>query len=295
MPIPGAYDEDDANNIRYGRIPQRIPRRYKTIKKVELFHGNFVLDSEVPSKLLDMCTMRNEREFTHMRYSAATCDPNDFKDSGFTLRQVHYDPPRRTELFIVMTMYNEDEELFCRTMHGVIKNVAHLCKRDRSKTWGKDGWKKVVVCIVSDGRGKINSRTLSVIAAMGAYQEAVAKNEVNKVPVAAHIYEYTTQISVTPNLKIEGPEKGVVPVQVIFCLKEKNQKKINSHRWFFNAFGPLLQPNVCVLLDVGTMPGPTSIYHLWKAFDINSNVGGACGEIVALKGKWGVNFRGAEL
>ncbi|KAF9220531.1 glycosyltransferase family 2 protein [Gyrodon lividus] len=290
----GGYEEvtamDDVQpetNIRYGRIPQRVPRRHKTIKKVELFHGNFVLDSAVPTKLLNMCALRNEREFTHMRYSAATCDPNDFMDSGFTLRQLHYDPPRRTELFIVMTMYNEDEELFCRSMHGVIRNITHLCKRDRSKTWGKDGWKKVVVCIVSDGRQKINSRTLSVIAAMGAYQEGIAKNIVNGKPVTAHIYEYTTQISVSPSMKIEGAEKGVVPVQVIFCLKEQNQKKINSHRWFFNAFGPILQPNVCVLLDVGTMPGPTSIYHLWKAFDINSNVGGACGEIVALKGKYG--------
>ena len=175
--IPGQYDAegDEENNIRYGSIPQRVPRRYKTIKKVELFHGNFVLDSAVPTKLLNMCPLRNEREFTHMRYSAATCDPNDFKDSGFTLRQVQYDPPRKTELFIVMTMYNEDEELFCRSMHGVMKNIAHLCKRDRSKTWGKDGWKKVVVCIVSDGRQKINSRTLSVIAAMGAYQDGVAK------------------------------------------------------------------------------------------------------------------------
>ena len=91
-------------------------------------------------------------------------------------------------------------------------------------------------------------------------------------------------------MKLEGTERGIVPVQIIFCLKEKNQKKINSHRWFFNAFGPILQPNVCVLLDVGTMPGPTSIYHLWKAFDINSNVGGACGEIVALKGKYGQNL-----
>ncbi|KAF7362316.1 Chitin synthase [Mycena venus] len=228
-------------------------------RRFRLFHGNFVLDSPVPKKLLDMCANRTEREFSFMRYSAATCDPNDFKDSGFTLRQVHYDPPRRTELFIVMTMYNEDEELFTRTMHGVIKNVAHLCKRDRSKTWGKEGWKKVV-------------------------------NKVNDQPVTAHIYEYTTQISVTPTLQINGPEKGTVPVQIIFCLKEKNQKKINSHRWFFNAFGPLLQPNVCVLLDVGTQPGPTSIYHLWKAFDINSNVGGACGEIVALKGKYGTNL-----
>lgn len=292
MPVPGGHDDDDdaANNIRYGRIPQRVPRRYKTLKKVELFHGNLVLDSAVPNKLLNMCPNKVEREFTHMRYSAATSDPNDFAKDGFTLRQVHYDPPRRTELFIVMTMYNEDEELFTRTMHGVMKNVAHLCKRDRSKTWGKDGWKKVVVCIVSDGRNKINSRTLSVIAAMGAYQDGIAKNVVNGRPVTAHIYEYTTQISVTPSLTLSGAEKGIVPVQIIFCLKEKNQKKINSHRWFFNAFGPILEPNVCVLLDVGTMPGPTSIYHLWKAFDINSNVGGACGEIVALKGKYGKNL-----
>ena len=76
-------------------------------------------------------------------------------------------------------------------------------------------------------------------------------------------------------------------MQIIFCLKEKNQKKINSHRWFFNAFGPILKPKICVLLDVGTTPGPTSIYHLWKEFDINSNVGGACGEIVVFKGKYG--------
>ncbi|KIM59282.1 glycosyltransferase family 2 protein, partial [Scleroderma citrinum Foug A] len=55
---------------------------------------------------------------------------------------------------------------------------------------------------------------------------------------------------------------------------------------FFNAFGPILQPNVYVLLDVGTMRGPTSVYHLSKAFDISSNVGGTCGEIVALKGKY---------
>jgi chitin synthase len=38
-------------------------------------------------------------------------------------------------------------------------------------------------------------------------------------------------------------------------------------------------------MDVGTRPGGKSIYHLWKAFDHNSNVGGACGEIKAMKGK----------
>ena len=85
----------------------------------------------------------------------------------------------------------------------------------------------------------------------------------------------------------------------MFACDAADHAQINSHRWFFNAFGPILQPNICVLLDVGTQPGPTSIYHLvrhrsliagssaqWKAFDVNSNVGGACGEIVALKGKY---------
>lgn len=33
--VPGAYEDESENNIRYGRIPQRVPRRYKTIKKVE--------------------------------------------------------------------------------------------------------------------------------------------------------------------------------------------------------------------------------------------------------------------
>lgn len=38
------------------------------------------------------------------------------------------------------------------------------------------------------------------------------------------------------------------------------------------------------------MPAPTSIYHLWKAFDINSNVAGACGEVAVLKERkgWGL-------
>jgi chitin synthase len=74
-------------------------------------------------------------------------------------------------------------------MHGVMKNIAHLCTRDRSRTWGAEGWKKVTVCIVSDGRSKVHPRTLSVLAAMGVYQDGVAKNVVNDKPVTAHLYE----------------------------------------------------------------------------------------------------------
>ena len=57
-----------------------------------------------------------------------------------------------------------------------LSRISLICVREiEVRLWGREGWKKVVVCIVSDGRGKINSRTLSVIAAMGAYKEGVAK------------------------------------------------------------------------------------------------------------------------
>ncbi|KAI9248781.1 chitin synthase 1 [Phascolomyces articulosus] len=273
-------------NPHYGEAPRRVPRRYKTTRKVKLTRGNLVLDCPVPTRYLQAVPIKEGKEFTHMRYTAATCDPKDFASSNYTLRQQLLE--RQTELFIVLTMYNEDEVLFARTMHGVMKNIAHLCGRDRSKTWGHQGWKKVTVCIVSDGRQKINQRTLSLLATLGVYQDGVAKNMVGDKEVTAHIYEYTTQLSVDPEMKFKGAEKGMTPCQLLFCLKEKNAKKINSHRWFLQAFGPLVQPNVVVLIDVGTRPGGTSIYHLWKAFDINSNIAGACGEIRALTGTAGV-------
>jgi chitin synthase len=98
----------------------------------------------------------------------------------------------------------------------------------------------VVVCIVSDGRTKINQRTLKVIQLMGCYQDGIAKDEVAGKDVTAHLFEYTSTVVVSDTGEVA---QGGVPVQLLFCLKEQNKKKLNSHRWFFNAFGPLIKPN----------------------------------------------------
>jgi chitin synthase len=255
-----------------------------TKKEVRLINGELILECKIPTILYSFLPRRDDIEFTHMRYTAVTCDPDDFVERGYQLRQ-NIGNARETELFICITMYNENEIDFTRTMHGVMQNISHFCSRMKSRTWGKDGWQKIVVCIISDGRGKVHPRTLDAIAAMGCFQEGIAKNHVNQKEVTAHVYEYTTQVSLDSDLKFKGAEKGIVPCQMIFCLKERNSKKLNSHRWFFNAFGRALNPNVCILLDVGTKPGPKALYHLWKAFDTDSSVAGAAGEIKAGKGK----------
>jgi len=173
----------------YGPAPvQPQPRRHNAMAKrqVQLVGGNLVLDNPVPSKLTSFLP-RRDSEFTHMRYTAATCDPDDFARDGYTLRPSLLG--RETQLFIAVTMYNEDEILFTRTMHGIMRNIAHLCSRSRSRVWGKDGWQKVVVCVVADGRRDIHPRVLDVLAAMGVYQDGIAKNLVNGKEVKAHIYE----------------------------------------------------------------------------------------------------------
>lgn len=251
----------------------------RSVRQVELFQGNLVIDVPVPSHIVPGGKQGSE-EMTKLRYTAATCDPDDFMASRYSLRQYLWG--RQTELFIVMTMYNEDEILFVKTMNAVIKNIAHLCSRSKSKMWGPEGWKKVVVCVVSDGRNKVNKRTLQVLSLMGCFQEGIMKDEVAGKDVTAHIFEYTSSVVVTDAGEVS---QGSCPVQILFCLKEQNKKKLNSHRWFFNAFGPLIKPNVCILLDVGTKPTGTSIYELWKCFDKHSNVGGACGEICVDTGR----------
>ncbi|GAA5980582.1 hypothetical protein JCM5350_004355 [Sporobolomyces pararoseus] len=263
-------------------------RRNMTNRRVKLTEGNLVIECQIPTRLESFLPRKTEDEFLQTRYTAVTCSPDEFNSKNYTLRPTLYN--RQTELFIVVTMYNEDEELFCRTLHGVMKNISHLCKRKKSQTWGQDGWKKVVVCIVADGRKAIHPRVLDCLAALGIYREGLATNQIDDKPVQAHVYEYTTQMSIAPDLTFKGLEKGIVPVQMMFCLKENNAKKINSHRWALQAFAPQLDPNVVMLLDVGTKPGDRSLYHLWKAFDMNSNVGGACGEIVAQKGKYFKNL-----
>lgn len=288
-------DDDEASemvdpNLHYGPAPEKQSRRgvrdaQMAKKEVQLINGELILECKIPTILHSFLPRRDDREFTHMRYTAVTCDPDDFTQKGYKLRQEIGSTVRETELLICVTMYNEDEICFTRTMHGIMRNISHLCSRSKSRTWGKDGWKKIVVCVIADGRKKVHPRTLNALAALGVYQEGIAKNIVNQKQVNAHVYEYTTQVSLDADLKFKGAEKGIVPCQVIFCLKEHNKKKLNSHRWFFNAVGRALQPNICVLLDVGTKPDPTALYHLWKAFDQDSNVAGAAGEIKAGKGK----------
>lgn len=282
---------DDQIPTEFPEPPEEEEVREKPRVGIAMGHnGHLVLDCPVATELLSKFpdydpSLKDgglSREFSYMRYTAVTCGPSNFWRDGYILRPIHYPVRRQTELMIVITMYNEDDILLARTLKGVFKNIKHLESRTRSSVWGKDSWKKIVVCIVSDGRSKINERAQALLAALGVYQDGLAKSRIDDKKVRAHMYEYTTRVGIsTVDDTVKLTTEKVVPVQLLFCLKEQNAKKINSHRWCFEAISQVLDPNIVILLDCGTQPSGKSLYNLWKEFDNDPQVAGACGEIKA--------------
>ncbi|KFH45846.1 Chitin synthase-like protein [Hapsidospora chrysogenum ATCC 11550] len=302
-PMSTLDDEDEDSWMQRQQMPAQPPsrsglKRFNT-RKIKLVQGSVLsIDYPVPSAIKNAVQPRyrdvegGNEEFMKMRYTAATCDPNDFTlKNGYDLRPRMYN--RHTELLIAITYYNEDKVLVARTLHSVMQNIRDIVNLKKSTFWNKGGpaWQKIVVCLVFDGIDKADKNVLDVLATVGIYQDGVIKKDVDGKETVAHIFEYTSQLSVTPNQQLirptdDGPN-NLPPVQFIFCLKQKNSKKINSHRWLFNAFGRILNPEVTLLLDAGTKPSPRSLLALWEAFYNDKDLGGACGEIHAMLGKGG--------
>lgn len=290
-------DEEGKQNKEWVKRNASGFKRYGTRKinlvENQIFQSEYLVPSAVQEAVLPK--YRDEEsgstEFSHMRYTAATCDPDDFpRTRGYNLRAAEYG--RNIELLITVTYYNEDKQLTARTLYGVMQNIRDICNLKRTGFWNNESeaWKKILVVIVMDGIEPCDKNTLDMLATMGLYQDGIMKKNVNGEDTVAHIFEYTTQICVTPDQKLVRPspdhQSSLPPIQMVLCLKQENSKKINSHRWVFNAFCPILKPEVVCLLDAGTRPGKKSLLYLWQAFYNNRNIGGACGEIHAMLGKY---------
>lgn len=271
--VRGYADDDDDFRPRLNYT--------KTIKRAKLVGGNYVIDAPVPKALLRTYGLRmlgDSNETSFVRYSGVTCGPSNFGKFNYNLRQTLYSPPRETELMVCITMYNEDEILLGRTLEGVFNNIRNLTNRTDS-TWGDGSWKKIVIVIVNDGRLQLHERTQKLLAALGVFQEGYAKSKVNEKNVKSHVYEYTTTVGIekVTNDRVHL-NVNLTPVQLLFCLKEKNARKINSHRWCLQAFASTLNPKLVMLLDCGTKPSKDAFYHLWNSFK-DPHVAGACGEM----------------
>ena len=206
-----------ARHQRYGSTrpsvasPSQTDTSSQSVSQTQLTGGHYIVDCPVAPQLVSKVStsgvrqgMRLSRtEFTHCRYTAVTCDPNGFHSSQYNLRPLIFARPRPIEIFIAVAVYNEDDILLGRTLQTLLQNIKHLCNL-KDEQWNEDGWKKVVVCIVGDGRAKFNSRAYSLLAAMGLYQEGVAVQSVDGQKTQAHVFEVQTLMMIGIFINFDG-------------------------------------------------------------------------------------------
>lgn len=91
--------------------------------KVVAQGGNFVVHHPLPLCLLERANFKEGDEFTHITYTAVTKESDDSEVDSFPmkyqLRQRIFQ--RTTKVALVITMYNEDSDLFIKSLTAVQK------------------------------------------------------------------------------------------------------------------------------------------------------------------------------
>ena len=173
-------------------------------------------------------------------------------------------------------MYNETPLEFSNTMEGIYRNLEDFEKAGIPSF-------QIAVVIIIDG---IRAFMQSLQNDNKFFREYFDKDQVLRV-FNVDSLEKCTYEGIDPSVDEfahcftqnttfdNSPHK----LQVIFCVKHFNKRKLNTHLWFFGGFCNEIQPLYVILLDVGTKPLAGSLFYMYEAMALNDNLAGCCGEI----------------
>lgn len=182
------------------------------------------------------------------------------------------------EFLMCITMYNEGETEFLNTMKGVMANMKEFADHGI-------GTDQIGCVVIVDGTeafmktyrdGNLNNGTFNRFC-----DPEMAKTRFN-VPDLSEITKQLTGTEEIAHCFQQVYQYKDTSLNLIFCIKQKNMRKLNTHLWFFCGFCKLINPRFVMLLDVGTKPHDTSLWKLYEAMDRDPNLAGCCGEIVPM-------------
>lgn len=197
------------------------------------------------------------------------------------------------KLVICITLYNESEQALLISLYAVSKSIENL--------YDKIGvFNKVTVTIIADGIDKLSPTTVNLLKRLkifnsrqdykrfgiNIYDNLVKVNSIEQYfneklqhgeidEKWTSLYKGCTKTQASP----EKPNLTNYDYRVLLIIKEENKGKLDSHWWFFKVICKKLNPLYCFQLDVGTAPGPESLYHFWKYLEKNKNVGAAASRV----------------
>ena len=198
--------------------------------------------------------------------------------AGSILANLGYEPsqPTKCEFLIVVSMYNEGVKNFTDTIGGICDNLESFVAA------GVDCSRIACIIIVDGVRpfyGTYSKQKsfFSEFFVEDKIKQRFGVSDVRNCKLPDEIDEdeyahcFMQSVNFTDNPKLM--------LNLIFCVKQKNKRKLNTHLRFFGGFCEYIQPNYVMLIDVGTMPLPNSLFYLYEAMVTQKDLAGCCGEI----------------
>ena len=188
------------------------------------------------------------------------------------------------KVIIGVCMYNESKEHLTQTLDGVCSNLKYFSRAGVSPA-------EVACVVVADGMEpfmKAYNKEPEYFSNFFSPSEITLRYEYDEedLPKFKHLSQGKDEIAHCFYQRFECSSNAGLPLNLYWCVKQENKRKLNSHLWFFGGFCEELQPEYCIILDVGTKPQEKALFYLFEAMETDPQVAGCCGEIVPTKQKF---------
>ena len=184
--------------------------------------------------------------------------------------------PSKCDFLIEVSMYNEGVKNFTDTLSGICDNL-----NDFNRV-GIDPLRIACVIIVDGIRPFYSTFTkqrgfFEQFFVEDMIKERFGVGDVRNCKIMDE--EEDDEFAHCFMQRITLAEFSTLELQLIFCVKQKNKRKLNTHLWFFGGFCEFINPKFVMLIDVGTAPLPRSLFLLYEAMETQDELAGCCGEI----------------
>ena len=191
----------------------------------------------------------NRKIVRQLRYSVATEHSRGrFFGEARPVPRTTYFPASSTSVAVVICLYNEVGPEISRTIDSLTSSGVALD-----------------IVVVADGLAKLSESAQRYLKRLIGLEEAVLRPD-------SHVWGATDQTFISQPVSL-GSSGSTVAV----LLKRFNQKKINTHEWFFRAHCPNSGCTYALTTDTGAVFRSGSILRMVRFLDRNAGVAAVTG------------------